>query len=363
MRSRSRTESSASTEGASPCRAATLAAKAAGTGSGGGGELSLVAYSTPEVVYQEIIPSIGDAYPYPVKALFIYMGYILSESGIAEDLYRMFHVWFGPVRMQPGKPQGVGTWLDGTPIFTLVDDSELEFGAAVPPSGNAWSDTPPAGADAPAQLARCRALLATDDREADDLYLRALALHDGSGGDFERFKANLASVAGASTATAKAQVAAQQQVAVGLRHRLDTVRRRVPALPIAGEPAASPHAAGDLECRGLLRLAAQFEVGQCCVVTRRHVATLLDLTDQEGAAVIKAAREVAQALLATFKPLGILTFQNNGVYSGQEVPHYHFQARNLKVVRGQIMVARPGRSKVEPSWLAEKVKVALVLSV
>lgn len=68
----------------------------------------------------------------------------------------------------------------------------------------------------------------------------------------------------------------------------------------------------------------QFEVGQCCVVTRRHVGTLLDLTEQEGAAVIKAAREVAQALLATFEPLGILTFQNNGVYSGQEVPHYHF---------------------------------------
>ena len=68
----------------------------------------------------------------------------------------------------------------------------------------------------------------------------------------------------------------------------------------------------------------QFEVGQCCVVTRRHVATLLDLTDQEGAAVLKAAREVAHALVATYKPLGILTFQNNGVYSGQEVPHYHF---------------------------------------
>jgi len=68
----------------------------------------------------------------------------------------------------------------------------------------------------------------------------------------------------------------------------------------------------------------QFEVGQCCVVTRRHVATLLDLTDQEGAAVIKAAREVAQALLVTYKPLGILTFQNNGVYSGQLTPHFHF---------------------------------------
>jgi tripartite ATP-independent transporter DctM subunit len=29
--------------------------------------------------------------------LFIYMGYMLSESGIADDLYKMFHVWFGPV--------------------------------------------------------------------------------------------------------------------------------------------------------------------------------------------------------------------------------------------------------------------------
>ncbi len=30
--------------------------------------------------------------------MFIYMGYMLSESGIANDLYRMFHVWSGPVR-------------------------------------------------------------------------------------------------------------------------------------------------------------------------------------------------------------------------------------------------------------------------
>lgn len=68
----------------------------------------------------------------------------------------------------------------------------------------------------------------------------------------------------------------------------------------------------------------QFEIGQCCVITRRHAATLLDLTKREGAAVIEAAREVALALLATYRPLGILTYQNNGVYSGQEVPHYHF---------------------------------------
>ena len=37
-------------------------------------------------------------YPMLTLPLFIYMGYILSESGIADDLYRMFHVWAGPLR-------------------------------------------------------------------------------------------------------------------------------------------------------------------------------------------------------------------------------------------------------------------------
>ncbi len=37
-------------------------------------------------------------YPMLTLPLFIYMGYMMSESGIADDLYRMFHVWFGPVR-------------------------------------------------------------------------------------------------------------------------------------------------------------------------------------------------------------------------------------------------------------------------
>jgi len=68
----------------------------------------------------------------------------------------------------------------------------------------------------------------------------------------------------------------------------------------------------------------QFEVGQCCVITRRHVATLLDLSDQECGAILLAAKRVAEALVKTYRPLGILTFQNNGVYSGQETPHFHF---------------------------------------
>jgi tripartite ATP-independent transporter DctM subunit len=36
-------------------------------------------------------------YPLLTLPLFIYMGYMFSESGIADDLYRMFHVWMGSV--------------------------------------------------------------------------------------------------------------------------------------------------------------------------------------------------------------------------------------------------------------------------
>jgi tripartite ATP-independent transporter DctM subunit len=36
-------------------------------------------------------------YPLLTLPLFIYMGYMFSESGIANDLYRMFHVWAGPL--------------------------------------------------------------------------------------------------------------------------------------------------------------------------------------------------------------------------------------------------------------------------
>lgn len=36
-------------------------------------------------------------YPLLTLPMFIFMGYVLSESGIADDLYRMFHVWMGPV--------------------------------------------------------------------------------------------------------------------------------------------------------------------------------------------------------------------------------------------------------------------------
>lgn len=37
-------------------------------------------------------------YPMLTLPLFVFMGYMLAESRIADDLYKMFHVWMGPLR-------------------------------------------------------------------------------------------------------------------------------------------------------------------------------------------------------------------------------------------------------------------------
>lgn len=67
----------------------------------------------------------------------------------------------------------------------------------------------------------------------------------------------------------------------------------------------------------------QFEVGQCVVLPVRHAPTLLDLTEQEGAAVMAAAKRLTRVMVKAFAPDGVLLYQNNGVGSGQEVPHFH----------------------------------------
>src|SRR5690625_3860715 len=36
-------------------------------------------------------------YPMLTLPMFIWMGYVMSETRMADDLYRMFHVWFGPL--------------------------------------------------------------------------------------------------------------------------------------------------------------------------------------------------------------------------------------------------------------------------
>ena len=37
-------------------------------------------------------------YPLLSLPMFVFMGYVMSEARLADDLYRMFHIWFGRVR-------------------------------------------------------------------------------------------------------------------------------------------------------------------------------------------------------------------------------------------------------------------------
>ena len=67
----------------------------------------------------------------------------------------------------------------------------------------------------------------------------------------------------------------------------------------------------------------QFAPGQVIVVPKRHAATLFDLTDDEANSVMQAARRVGTALVEEFDSDGLLLYQNNGIVSGQEVPHFH----------------------------------------
>jgi len=67
----------------------------------------------------------------------------------------------------------------------------------------------------------------------------------------------------------------------------------------------------------------QFEIGQLLVVPRRHAPTILDLMDDEAGDIMKTVRIASEALVKTFNPDGITVYQNNGVASLQEVPHFH----------------------------------------
>lgn len=97
----------------------------------------------------------------------------------------------GPLVL-PGVRRGhFAVWMLAVPCFVeaAVLAGRPEDARAVIADFAGWAAF---GADphAPAQLARCRALLAPGDC-ADELYLRALALHDATGGDFERARTEL----------------------------------------------------------------------------------------------------------------------------------------------------------------------------
>ncbi len=64
-------------------------------------------------------------YPLLTLPLFIFMGYVLSESGIADDLYKMFHVWFG------GLPGGLAIGTIGLMVLISAMNGLSVAGMAI----------------------------------------------------------------------------------------------------------------------------------------------------------------------------------------------------------------------------------------
>ncbi|MFJ4690579.1 LuxR C-terminal-related transcriptional regulator [Streptomyces sp. NPDC088766] len=97
----------------------------------------------------------------------------------------------GPL-VRPGTRRGhFALWMLAVPCYVeaAVSAGQPEGARTVVEDFARWAVF---GADpqAPAQLLRCRALLAPQDR-ADTLYRRALDLHESAGGDFERARTEL----------------------------------------------------------------------------------------------------------------------------------------------------------------------------
>jgi len=64
---------------------------------GAGAALLLYGPGATDLAFNQVF-KLFNWYAMLTLPMFIYMGYILAESGIAEDLYRMLHVWFGRIR-------------------------------------------------------------------------------------------------------------------------------------------------------------------------------------------------------------------------------------------------------------------------
>jgi histidine triad (HIT) family protein len=67
----------------------------------------------------------------------------------------------------------------------------------------------------------------------------------------------------------------------------------------------------------------QVNTGHVLVASKRHAATLLDLSAEEAAAVMRTAHHIAGAIAITFDPPGLTLLQANGQEGEQTVFHFH----------------------------------------
>jgi histidine triad (HIT) family protein len=80
--------------------------------------------------------------------------------------------------------------------------------------------------------------------------------------------------------------------------------------------------------------AGQVNDGHVIVATKRPVPTLLDCSDDEAAALMRAARRIALAAQQVFAPEGITVLQANRPAGFQTVPHLHLHVLPRHVADG-----------------------------
>jgi histidine triad (HIT) family protein len=67
----------------------------------------------------------------------------------------------------------------------------------------------------------------------------------------------------------------------------------------------------------------QYERGAVLVVPNQHVTSMVAAEPALVGQVYREVHRVASALVVALQPAGLSVFQNNGVLSGQTVPHFH----------------------------------------
>ena len=63
--------------------------------------------------------------------------------------------------------------------------------------------------------------------------------------------------------------------------------------------------------------------GALLVMPTRHAPTVLDLAEDEALSLARLVRRISHAVHDALAPAGLNIYQNNGVASGQTIPHYH----------------------------------------
>ena len=97
--------------------------------------------------------------------------------------------------------------------------------------------------------------------------------------------------------------------------------------------------------------------GHCLVVPKRHAQNLIELTDEDLVAAIKAAKKVARALSLAFGNGSFNLVMNNGKEAGQLVNHAHihliprFQKDRLRIMWSHL---KYGDNEIQE--YAEKIK-------